>query len=634
MERPAKTFADYLVVAISPVLIMALVGSLAFFLVEVFYKSDMVHGVRWVMFWFVLAVVLVSRLGIEQSRSHAIGYGAALAVVTWIYLLYSHTAPVLAAVLLAITWWCAHRLTVDCTLINDDEDASGEGVLRGLWRRLEIEMSVEPLPPIPRTSPPGRIAPLQLPPGVIVPKRRPPPRAPGKWVIYFSLAALPLFGFGQLFLPVDPQSRRTGFEFLALYLAAALSLLMTTSFLGLRRYLRQRSVEMSSSIALGWVRFGVILAVAILVTALILPKPGATKTWKDFNQPISHKEHKASEYALLFNPPGEGDGAPSGQPNPGGQSKTESKNAPPGNGTQPTQNPNPSQSHNQSSDPGNGNGQSSGGQPGGSGGGNAAAPSGQSGGGGQGGEGNGNGQGEGNGDADGRERKPAEPPKEKPAGDVELPNKKLPQFDDDKLPKKEPAQQQQQKPGGSSAKSEKHPFDFHTLLKVLVILAIVAALAWLAIRYRKQIARALRAFVAAVREFFAKLFAFRRRKPAAAVSPGASPAVIYPFAEYENPFLTGKDKLWPAERLVLYTYAATRAWAKEQRHQLWPQETPREFCVRLSERFPEFGPELERLAYFYGHAAFARELPEDFDVEALRQWWHYMGDSAMAISAR
>jgi hypothetical protein len=40
-NKPHKTAADYMVIALSPALIMALVGSLCFFLIEVFYRGKM-----------------------------------------------------------------------------------------------------------------------------------------------------------------------------------------------------------------------------------------------------------------------------------------------------------------------------------------------------------------------------------------------------------------------------------------------------------------------------------------------------------------------------------------------------------------------------------------------------------------
>src|ERR1700677_5138648 len=115
--KPVKTPADYLVVGISPVLIMLLVGSLCFFLIEVFFQGEAVGSVRWVMFWFVMAVVLVSRIGIEQGTGIAAVYGLALAAVTWLYLVRIHPAfIIMGMILLGIVWWCAHKLTWDCTL--------------------------------------------------------------------------------------------------------------------------------------------------------------------------------------------------------------------------------------------------------------------------------------------------------------------------------------------------------------------------------------------------------------------------------------------------------------------------------------------------------------------------------------
>jgi len=123
--KPRKTLVDHLVISISPVLIMLLVGSLSFFLIEVFFRGEAIGSVRWVIFWFVLAVVLVSRIGIEQGETQAAIYGAVLAIATWFYLVRIHPAFILGMLLMGIVWWCAHKLTWDCTLIDEDEDASG-----------------------------------------------------------------------------------------------------------------------------------------------------------------------------------------------------------------------------------------------------------------------------------------------------------------------------------------------------------------------------------------------------------------------------------------------------------------------------------------------------------------------------
>ena len=95
-----------------------------------------------------------------------------------------------------------------------------------------------------------------------VSRRDKPPHSPGKWVVYFSLAALPLFGFGQWFIPADDgESRQYAFQLLMVYVASGLGLLLTTSFLGLRRYLRQRRLEMPNEMTVVWLGAGAILVV-------------------------------------------------------------------------------------------------------------------------------------------------------------------------------------------------------------------------------------------------------------------------------------------------------------------------------------------------------------------------------------
>ena len=58
-----------------------------------------------------------------------------------------HPAVVFGALLLAIVWWCANRLTRDCTLIDDDADSSGYGLLEGMQnaecRMQNVELSIK-----------------------------------------------------------------------------------------------------------------------------------------------------------------------------------------------------------------------------------------------------------------------------------------------------------------------------------------------------------------------------------------------------------------------------------------------------------------------------------------------------------
>ena len=609
MEKPQKTLTDYLAVAISPVLIMVLVGSLVFFLIQVFYRGEMVHGVRWTMFWFVLAIVLVSRIGIQQGKLHARFYGGALAVATLIYLAYTHKVPLLGAFLLAITWWCAHRLTVDCTLIRE-EDAAGDGLLQNLRRTLGKQFA----PRQPELPP---LSALELLAAADVARRRSqkPARPPGRSVVWFSLAALPLFGIGQLFLPADdPQARRAGFALLVLYLGAAFSLLVTTSFLGLRRHLRQRSVEIPASVAAAWIKFGALLAGGVLLLALMLPRPGVMNVWKNLTYRIPHEEHKARDYALPFNSPGQGEGMQTDQPVERTQPGVDPRRTPPGSGAGNARNDSPAHStpRGQSDQPGSGGGGGTGGQ--GSSGQRSGSdddhpsasptiplkdvtPSGNAD------QASDNNQPSGGPDAsdgaarDGAARQPA---KVEPAQAHSQPGKDSQRKET--KPSKPPVTRTQTKPADKPdqalpqprSQGQRPPGDFlYRLLRALLILALAAGLIWLLVRFRKVIADMLRKAMAAVRDFFRKLFRFRRRRPAPATGLVVSAVAPEAFATYENPFVTGQANTWPREHLLRYTYQAVLAWAKEHGIEIQPQQTPREFCSRLIEHFPDVGPELE-----------------------------------------
>ena len=139
------------------------------------------------------------------------------------------------------------------------------------------------------------------------------PHAPGLWVVYFSLAALPLFGIGQALLPAsDTLRRERAFLLLGVYVASALGLLLTTSFLGLRRYLRQRNLQMPPAIAATWVGLGTGLAVAILFICILLPRPDAVYSLPSLVSKIGSPPQQASDHALLRDSAGEGKGRPLG----------------------------------------------------------------------------------------------------------------------------------------------------------------------------------------------------------------------------------------------------------------------------------------------------------------------------------
>jgi hypothetical protein len=298
---------------------MVLIGSLVFFLLEVGYAGAAVGRLRWTLFWFVFAMVLVSRIAMEQSSGAALLYGAALAAATALMLTRYLGSVWGVWLLLGVVWWASHQIVWDCTLIDEDADASGQGLIGACrlsqWTRQRLTR-VRAVPAVERASgsPAGRAstestAPSRYSSGshVPVPGRSPKARqhvhpqklhAPGLWVLYFSIAAVPIFGVGELLLsPDDARSRTAGFILLLAYLGSALGLLLLTSFLGLRRYLRQRRIVMPGEMARGWVTAGVVLTAGVLLGATLLPRPATPYSLGNWVTKLSSSPQAAAKQA-------------------------------------------------------------------------------------------------------------------------------------------------------------------------------------------------------------------------------------------------------------------------------------------------------------------------------------------------
>ena len=100
----------------------------------------------------------------------------------------------------------------DCTLIDDDIDASGQGLIDSGRLFIKNQVKVDD----PSTSDGDA--------GESPRKRKRQTHQPGRTVMYLALAALPLFGLGQFFLRGDPDTWARAQKLLAFYLFASLSL--------------------------------------------------------------------------------------------------------------------------------------------------------------------------------------------------------------------------------------------------------------------------------------------------------------------------------------------------------------------------------------------------------------------------
>ena len=611
-SRPEKTLADYVAIAISPALIMVLVGSLVFFLLDVAYSGELSGRFRWILFWFVFAAVLIARIGIEEGNEYAAVYIVAFwGAVSLVLFRFLESQVFLGYALLGVVWWCAKKLTWDCTLIDDDQDASGQGLLQitGLDPGDEPEgpktngtADEEKSKPMPAENDPKSES---LPEEEEDPKKR--PHAPGLWVVYFSLAALPLFGLGQLFIPAADQVRRTSaFRYLWFYVAAGLGLLLTTSFLGLRRYLRQRKLSMPGKMTGQWIASGALLAVGILLVCLILPRPNATYSMTGLVDKVSEKIGKASEYALGSNDAGKGEGRRAGRAAKDEEAQQNGEGKKGNDGSQAGETSKTGQQASGDGGKKDGSSQTKGGD---------QKQSGD----------------------DKNSKAGGESSSDQKTGEQNNPE----QNEEGQKTQNEPGggrsssdrqtkEGSSQKPGGSSSAGSK----IATFVKWLIYLAIIVVAVIFAIRHWDTIKAGLARFLQDLKDLFAALFGRKPQEDKGNAMDGESllkDRPIKPFAHYANPFRTGMDRDMGTIELIAYTYDALQAWGAEHGCRKRPDQTPTEYVQQIAMSDARLGAEARQVALLYLRAAFSTTPPTSECHAQLKKAWKSL-ESAGALA--
>jgi hypothetical protein len=617
-NRRRGTLVDYLVAAIEPALIITMVGSLMFFLLDMWYDGPVIDRLRWILFWFVLGIVLITRVSMQIGTNLALGYGVALGgAVALVASVLAGFQPALL-VIMGVVWWATHRLTFDCTLLDEDQDA-GVGLLQEAG--LDGESVAEPIPPTPAPTEhdPAAMDASLLPhhpwwkPGKqdSVEARRPNP--PGTWLIYFALASLPLFALGQWFVPAVQEERRTGlFVYFLAYISSGMGLLLATSFLNLRRYLRQRKLTMPGAMTATWLSTGAIMIIGLTLLAAVLPLPGLG--WNVIRgSTAASSDLRASNNAVLKDSGVQGEGAQSEGPaaSKGAKPPTSSGKE---KGSGQTNDPNAAQ---QTAGKGRSGGKNA---PGNS---KSGAPRGKSApskGGAQGKQGspkdNKGDSGNQNKGQDGQAEKQAEPSKD--ADQNSSPDDKNAADQDSG----KSSEENQNSNDASSPPSQlpSVPFAAPWWLRALFVAAGIVAVIYVLFRYGSTLLDALRDLLASL---FGGLFIQQPKKRTKAPEPApaekAPPA--RPFASFANPFDTGMDQRFSPNDLIVYSFEALEAWASEHGLARSPDETPSEFGRRLGEVRTDLRPDAMRLVgYFvtvvYGQTGFKAEV-----LPPLRQFW-------------
>src|SRR5579871_1989478 len=624
-KKPQQTLADYVTIALSPVLIMALVGSLIFFLLEVLYVGQYSGRMQWTLFFFVFGMVLIARISIEQGGGKATLYGLVMALVVWFalqaFMEYPAGSPMKAlggAInlgLIAIAWWCAHRLTWDCTYIDDRVDATGKGVLEAAGlEEPAAEGEADPETDVEEELPPrsggllgwwDRYCQYRQ-------EQLRKPHTPGVWVVYFSLAALPLFGLGQSLIPTGDVGRRHyAFWLMACYVASGLALLVTTSFLGLRRYLRQRKLKMPVAMTGMWMALGGGLIVLVMVAGALLPRPYGEYQLIPLHTSETNPRN-ASRYAVLREGAGKGEGRPSSD------KASRNQDAQPRSGSRPDEKQGEAGEEKDS-----GGKASSGGKGTAKDGKSSRQDSSQ-----------GNARSGDRGKAPSRDQANDQPSKRKDAGGMnrrEDPHK---------------GQSGSQKPGKDGADSGSDPGQSRstellphnplsqileklgwlgTVLKwlVFVVLALVALFFLLrsGLRFLANFTDWARNLLEALQAWWEGLFGRAEGEPEAEDDEDLRRSTPRPFVSFTNPFLDGRaDQLSP-DALTRYSFEALQAWAWEHDMGRQAGETPLEFAERLSIAVPQSEAEVRSLVGLYVRLAYARNSLTPASIDLLRRFW-------------
>jgi hypothetical protein len=593
--KPRPTSADYVAIALSPALLMTLIGSLIYFLIEVLYRGEYEGRLQWILGFYIFGSVLVARISMETGiADRAPMYALALAFLTVIGLGQFVAFPagfealswIINSLLVGLIWWSSHRLTYDCTYIDEKAEGTGTGVLQAAG----LDQTTDGATAEPSTGEKKRGWRERWQRYREERKKR---HTPGVWVVYFTLAALPIFGLGQSLIPGDElERRRYTFWLMGIYVVSALGLLLTTAFLALRRYLRQRRLEMPLGMTTAWLTCGGILIVGLVVFGALLPRPDAEYSLLDLT-PLGSKKRDASQYALKGGDAGKGQGRP-------GQQQLD-KDGKPVNMNDPQQ----------KGDGGKGQAQGKG-----------DGEKGKSG------EG-----GKGKSDEKSKSGDEKSEPGKNPDGKAE----KRDEGAKDNADSKESQAKKQADSGGNSSTS-KPPLNslpvlgrIGPILKWIIfgVLAVVAVVFLLrgGLRYLANFFDWARRLLDALRAFWEGLFSGRKRE-AATTGDGEESTEertpLRPFHWYRNPFGDGRaDELSPGE-LVRYSFEALEAWAAEHGLPRMTDETPLEFAARVGREVPAIETEGKRLAALYARLLYAKGTVPGSWRGALETFWERM----------
>ncbi|PQO38111.1 DUF4129 domain-containing protein [Blastopirellula marina] len=644
--RPRVTELDYAIIAVAPALIMVLVGSLMLFAVGLFYHGPHSFRLNWITCMFVLGIVSLARVHIEEGVARSATLGAAFsgAMLFAVWRLVPD-AMLLAVFILIGVWWVSTRLVYDCTVLEQSIDASKKGLMQ--WIRPEAEETPSERPQMAEPEVEGVTGsdteekPVSLADKVdawLNPTNT--KFAPGAWVVYFSLGALPIFGFGQAFAPsLAPANRWYLFTLLVAYVFAALCLLVTTSFLGLRRYLQQRGVEMPLSMTGTWLGVGFGVVALTLMVVSILPRPNAeyelakipfyqdqaertasrysqgddgTKDNRKDRSGTTKNQDQADEDSAKSNETRSDGKQPGDQSDPNakqtkqGKSKDSSKQSSDQSKSDQQQKGDSGKSDSKQGDKSSDQGKSQdkqtkqqGDQTQ-----QQDSPQGKS------------------GEQQQNNTQKSDPQK----GDSSQENgrqedgeqgKTTDQKDSEESSHESQESESQDQSSQQSSSSNSFSFSFPALgdlVKLIVYAGVAALIVFIIWKFHEDIAKAWA-------DFWNSLFGGKKKESAEEEEAAPVQKPRRRFSSFRNPFQDPTWKKKPAEEWVRYSFAALEAWADERGHARKEEQTPGEFAVMLEQHFDDLTENVRRAADLYGQVAYGSGKAPGETLEILRQLW-------------
>ncbi|MDO4557691.1 MAG: hypothetical protein Q4C47_01860, partial [Planctomycetia bacterium] len=301
-DRPSKhrtlrpTILDFALLVVAPVLVTIALWSLIIAFLTVLNHFGIGAGyefrLRMALMCFAMGVVAACRIGMTMTTTRAMIYSVVLYFAG--SLMMSRFFPQMPLLLQSATLsgicGIGFLLTYDSTWMPKENADQDGGILQRIRRREYIWKLKHGMAK--KEDDPDRVDGRLAQSDPMEELRRKIPHRPGMAVLWFSLVILPILSIAQGLLPeastdaagnvTDGGGRLVILECTVVYVVAVLGLLMATSFIGLRRYLRFRRIDMPPVIVKRWFSFGGVLLIFLTIATLAIPRPAAEYSLAQF----------------------------------------------------------------------------------------------------------------------------------------------------------------------------------------------------------------------------------------------------------------------------------------------------------------------------------------------------------------